>query len=82
MKKIEVRSITRIISDLIKADSIIDIGYMDVYSCMKGKYGIQRNGERAVLQMPLSAELSVMSKTGARFRKEFCTNCCDYFNKF
>lgn len=81
MKKIEVRSITRIISDLIKADSIIDVGEMDMYAQLKEKYGIQKSDERAALQMPLSEAMSVMSIAGARLRKEFHTDCCDYFDK-
>lgn len=77
MKKIEVISITRIISDLIKADSIIDVGEMDMYALLKEKYGIQKSDERAALQMPLSEAMAVMSKAGVRLRKGFYADCCE-----
>ncbi|MBQ0016420.1 MAG: hypothetical protein KBT04_05505 [Bacteroidales bacterium] len=77
MKNTERIAITRIISDLIKADSIIDVGEMDMYSRLKEKYGIQNSDERSAMQLPLSEAMSVMSKAGVRLRKEFYFDCCE-----
>ena len=76
MKRAECIAITRIISDLIKADSIIDAGEMVMYTRLKVKYGISKNEERAASLMTLSEAISVLSKMGIRLRKEFYNDCC------
>lgn len=83
MKRTECIAITRIISDLIKADSIIDVGEMDMYVRLQDKYGIQKSDERAALQMPLSEAMAVMSRAGVRLRKlnEFL-DCKDKVREF
>lgn len=46
MNKSERISITRILTDLIKADNIIDVGEMDMYAQMKSKYNIPTDCEK------------------------------------
>lgn len=45
MRQIERASVVRIVSDLIKADGIIDIREIDFFDALKEKYGIIEEDE-------------------------------------
>lgn len=77
MKRTECIAITRIISDLIKADAIIDVGEMDMYVRLKEKYGITKNEERSALLMTLAEAMSIISKAEVRLRREFYSDCLE-----
>ena len=51
MKKDEKIAIVRILSDLIKADSIIDSGEIDQYMLLRDKYSINDNIEISATQI-------------------------------
>lgn len=77
MKRNECIAITRIISDLIKADAIIDVGEMDMYARLKEKYGITKTEERSALLMTLADAMLIIGKSGVRLRKDFYSDCLD-----
>lgn len=77
MKRTEIIAITRIVADIIKADSIIDVGEMDMYVRLKEKYGITKNEERSALLVTFAEAMSIISKAGVRLRREFYSDCLD-----
>lgn len=77
MKRTECIAITRIVSDLIKADSIIDVGEMDMYVRFKEKYCISKNEERSAQLMTLADAMLIIGSAGVRQRREFFSDCLD-----
>ena len=52
MKKDEKIAIVRILSDLIKADSIIDSGEINQYMLLRERYSIDNNNENIISNDP------------------------------
>lgn len=61
MRQIERASVVRIVSDLIKADGIIDIREIDFFDALKEKYGIIEEDEIFAESCTLSQSLSVIA---------------------
>lgn len=75
MTQTERISITRILTDLIKADNIIDVGEMEMYAQMKSKYNITKEIERKASETSLSEALKTLSQSDARVREKFLREC-------
>lgn len=63
MRKDEKIAIVRILSDLIKADSIIDSGEINQYMLLRNKYSIEDNIEISATQITFADAIKVLSKS-------------------
>ena len=70
MKQTERASIIRIISDLIKADAIIDTREIEFLDCIKKKYSIKKDDEILGASYTLSNALSVLIDSAEYLKKE------------
>ena len=75
MKQEERTSIMRIVSDLIKADAIIDTREIKFLMSIKEKYGIKREDERFVSNMTLSQAIRILVQAPESIKKEFLGDC-------
>jgi hypothetical protein len=75
MTKQERIAITRILTDLIKADNIIDVGEMEMYALSRKKFGITHEIEKAAYGMSLSESLRVLSKSDRKIRTSILNEC-------
>ena len=64
-------SILRIISDIIKADSIIDMRELDVLNSIKEKYGIHRIDEIEAEHLSLTDAIMYLSNMTDGLRRDF-----------
>lgn len=67
MKQEERTSIMRIVSDLIKADAIIDTREINFLMSIKEKYGIKRDDERYVSNITLSQAIRILPQFGMKY---------------
>lgn len=77
MRKDEKIAIVRILSDLIKADSIIDSGEINQYMLLRDKYSIDDNIEIAATQITFAEAIKVLSKSDEILRQNFVSDCSD-----
>lgn len=63
MKKDEKIAIVRILSDLIKADSIIDSGEINQYMLLRERYSIDNNNEIAATQITFAEAIKILCKS-------------------
>lgn len=77
MRKEERIAIVRILSDLIKADSIIDSGEINQYMLLRDKYSIDDNIEIAAAQMTFAEAIKVLSKSDKILRQNFFSDCSE-----
>ena len=77
MRKDEKIAIVRILSDLIKADSIIDSGEINQYMLLRDKYSIDDNIEIAATQITFADAIKVLSKSDETLRQNFFSDCSD-----
>ena len=77
MKKDEKIAIVRILSDLIKADSIIDSGEIDQYMLLRDKYSINDNIEISATQITFADAIKILSKSDEILRQDFFSDCSD-----
>ena len=77
MKKDEKIAIVRILSDLIKADSIIDSGEIDQYMLLRDKYSINDNIEISATQITFADAIKFLSKSDEILRQDFFSDCSD-----
>ena len=75
MKQEERTSIMRIVSDLIKADAIIDTREIKFLMSIKEKYGIKRDDERYVSNMTLSQAIRILVQAPENLKSEFLNDC-------
>ena len=75
MKQEERTSIMRIVSDLIKADAIIDTREIKFLMSIKEKYGIKREDERFVSNMTLSQAIRILVQAPESIIKDFLGDC-------
>jgi len=68
MIKVERSAISRILSDLIKADSIIDSGEMEHYAVLREKYGISREDEITASQITFADAVNTLSMSDEELR--------------
>ena len=61
MKHSERIAITRIISDFIRADNIIDAGEMKYYAQLKEEYGITKDIEQRAMTITLADAVGLMA---------------------
>ena len=62
MKREEKVAIVRILTDLIKADAIIDAGEMNQYAKLKNKYNISKEEEIESIKVTLAEALKIISE--------------------
>lgn len=77
MKREEKVAIVRILSDLIKADSIIDAGEMEKYAELKNKYNISKNEEKLGTKTTLAEAFLVISEADDDLKNSFYADCLD-----
>ncbi|WP_024994393.1 hypothetical protein [Phocaeicola paurosaccharolyticus] len=77
MKREEKVAIVRILSDLIKADSIIDAGEMEKYAELKNKYNISNNEEKLGTKTTLAEAFLVISEADDDLKNSFYADCLD-----
>ena len=70
-------AITRIFSDLIKADAIIDAGEMEMYARVMEEYSITKEMECAAAEMTISEAMHIMANAGERLREKFVADCSE-----
>ena len=75
MKQAERIAITRIISDLIRADNIIDAGEMEYYAQLKEEYGITKDIEQRATMMTLSEAVEQMAVADEKTKSRFLVHC-------
>ena len=75
MKQEERTSIMRIVSDLIKADAIIDTREIKFLMSIKEKYGIKRDDERYVSNMTLSQAIRILVQAPENLKRDFLNDC-------
>lgn len=75
MKRSDRIAITRIITDLIKADNIIDAGEMAYYAQLKEEYAINKDIEQAAVKTTLSDAVCQLAKTDDRVKDRFLEHC-------
>lgn len=63
MKKTEKAALFRVLTDLIKADAIIDAGEMEHYAILKRKYSITKEDEIDGLKLTFSEALNCLSES-------------------
>ncbi len=68
MKRAERVAIVRIFSDLIKADTIIDSGEMEMYARIKSEYSITKDIEREANETTLSSAIKTLSDSDEKTR--------------
>lgn len=74
MKQSERASIFRIVSDLIKADAIIDIREMDMLDSMREKYGIKKEDEVIGSSYTLANAVNTLLQSPKYLRHELISN--------
>lgn len=77
MTKQERIAIVRIISDLIKADTVIDVDKMKLYEQFRNKYRITEDVERAASEMSLSTALRSLVQSEQKVRNVFIDDCIE-----
>src|SRR5574344_1293004 len=70
-------AIVRILTDLIKADAIIDAGEMEKYSILKTKYCLTSDDELDGSQMTLAESMNIISRIDKQFKQTFLNDCMD-----
>lgn len=68
-------AISRVLSDLIKADSVIDLDEMMAYANLKEKYAIDQRCERQSLSMPLACALSELENEKHEIKANVLKEC-------
>lgn len=76
MRREERVAIVRIFTDLIKADSVIDINEMEYYERIKSIHSINHTDEVEANGMTLSAAVDILSQTEDKCCKEILKECC------
>lgn len=74
MRKEERASIARLLNDLIKADSIIDIGEMEMYARLKWQYKITKEDELAAFEMTIADAMNVLSNSSNDLRESLLSS--------
>ena len=77
MKKNERIAVSRILVDLIMADTVIDAGEMEIYPKLKNLYGISIADEVAANTMTLGEAVSVMESAASEVRTTLMQNFAD-----
>lgn len=77
MKKNERIAVSRILVDLIMADTVIDAGEMEIYPKLKNLYGISIADEVAANTMTLGEAVSVMESADPEVRTTLMQNFAD-----
>lgn len=77
MTKAERIAIVRVFVDLIKADTIVDVGEMEMYARLKKKYRLTREIERAAAGCSLSAALEILSESDLETRETVLEECAE-----
>ena len=75
MKREERVAIVRILTDLIKADAIIDSGEMKKYAELKVKYNISKEDEIQSSKISLEDALTIISESSSKFKSGLYTDC-------
>jgi len=75
MKSIERIAIVRILTDLIKADSIIDSGEMEMYVQLKKKYNITQDDEIHASHMTLGESMDIMHLSELSQKETILRDC-------
>lgn len=70
-------AIVRVLTDLIKADAIIDAGEMEKYSILKTKYCLTSDDELDGSQMTLAESMNIISRIDKQFKQTFLSDCMD-----
>ena len=76
MKKTEKAAIARIITDLIKADGIIDLREMNTLDDLQNKYDITDNDWKSGGSIHLAESLDVLKELDAETRQELLNDFC------
>ena len=77
MKREEKVAIVRILSDLIKADAVIDAREMEKYAELKNKYNISKNEEKLGSKTTLAEAFWVISEADEELKNSFYSDCFD-----
>ena len=77
MKKTEKAALFRILTDLIKADAIIDAGEMDHYAVLKAKYSITKDDEIDGLKLTFSDALNCLSDAEDSLKASILVDCSE-----
>lgn len=75
MKKEERIAVVRIFTDLIKADSVIDINEMEYYETIKSIHNICHADEESANEMTLATAIDILSQTDESTLKEVMQEC-------
>lgn len=75
MRQEERVAIVRILTDIIKADSIIDSGEIKQYMLLRDKYSIGNNNEIAATQMTFAEAINILSKSDEILRHDLFSDC-------
>lgn len=75
MKREEKVAIIRILSDLIKADTIIDAREMEKYTELKNKYNISKSEEKLATKTTLAEAFLVISEADNDLKNSFYADC-------
>ena len=70
MKQSERASIMRIVSDMVKADAIIDIKEIDFLNEIRNKYGIKHDDEMLADSLTLSEAISILKDSSVSLRQD------------
>lgn len=77
MKRDERIAIVRIISDLIKADNIIDYGEVEQYMLLREKYSISNDDEVAATQITFADAVNTLADSDSKLRNNMLSDCSD-----
>lgn len=77
MKREEKVAIVRILTDLIKADAIIDAGEMNQYAELKNKYNISKEEEIESIKVTLAEALKIISESDLDLKRGLYSDCVE-----
>ncbi|MCF0185350.1 MAG: hypothetical protein HUJ98_02545 [Bacteroidaceae bacterium] len=77
MRKSEKGALFRVLTDLIKADAIIDAGEMEHYAVLKKKYSVTRENEIEGLKLTFSDALNCLSQSEDELKSTILTDCSE-----
>lgn len=77
MKKSEKAALFRVLTDLIKADAIIDAGEMEHYAILKSKYSITKEDEIDGLKLTLSDALDCLTESDKSLKSSILADCSE-----
>lgn len=77
MRREERIAIVRILSDLIKADSIINYGEVEQYMLLRDKYSIGNDDEIAATKITFADAINILVESDSKLKNDILSDCSD-----